>query len=120
LAFPAYYLFAFANTGWVMVVGIVFGGLGGLTFPAIQQMMSARVAEDAQGELQGALASAMSITSIIGPLMMTATFGAFADDKGVYFPGAPYLLAAALVVIAIVIAAVTIKRMDRATAAAPS
>ncbi|MEM9084809.1 MAG: TCR/Tet family MFS transporter [Pseudomonadota bacterium] len=120
LAFPAYYLFAFASTSWMMIVGILFGGLGGLTFPALQQMMSARIAEDAQGELQGAIASAMSITSIIGPLIMTATFGAFADDEGIYFPGAPYLLAAGLVIIAIVIATSTIRQMRTLPASAPS
>jgi len=111
LSFPAFYLFAFAQSSWVMIVGIVFGGLGGLTFPALQQMMSARVAEDAQGELQGAIASAMSITSVIGPLIMTATFGAYADDEGVYFPGAPYLVAAACSLCAIAIAIWNMKRL---------
>ena len=116
LALPAYYLFAFASASWMMVVGILFGGLGGLTFPSLQQMMSERIAEDSQGELQGAIASAMSITSIIGPLIMTATFGAFADESGIYLPGAPYLLAAALSLIALAIAAATIRRMTLQTA----
>ncbi|MEM7664615.1 MAG: TCR/Tet family MFS transporter [Pseudomonadota bacterium] len=111
LAMPAYYLFAFAQSGWFMIVGIVFGGLGGLTFPALQQMMSERVAEDAQGELQGAIASAMSITSIIGPLIMTATFGAYADNAGLFFPGAPYLLAAVISLIGFLLAARNIHRM---------
>lgn len=111
LSFPAFYLFAFAQSSWMMIVGIVFGGLGGLTFPALQQMMSARVAEDAQGELQGAIASAMSITSVIGPLIMTATFGAYADTEGLYFPGAPYLVAAACTLVAIAIAIWNIRRI---------
>ncbi|MEM7700909.1 MAG: TCR/Tet family MFS transporter [Pseudomonadota bacterium] len=111
LSFPAFYLFAFADASWMMIVGILFGGLGGLTFPALQQMMSARVSEDAQGELQGAIASAMSITSIIGPLIMTRTFGAYADDVGVYFPGAPYLVAAALSLVGIGIAIGIIAKM---------
>ena len=111
LSFPAFYLFAFAQSSWIMIVGILFGGLGGLTFPALQQMMSARIAEDAQGELQGAVASAMSITSIIGPLIMTGAFGAFADDEGIYFPGAPYLIAAAFSLIGIAIAIWNIARM---------
>ncbi|MEO0871642.1 MAG: MFS transporter, partial [Pseudomonadota bacterium] len=111
LSFPAFYLFAFAQSSWMMIVGIVFGGLGGLTFPALQQMMSARVAEDAQGELQGAIASAMSITSVIGPLIMTATFGAYADNEGLYFPGAPYLVAAACTLVAIAIAIWNIRRL---------
>ncbi|MEO0461704.1 MAG: TCR/Tet family MFS transporter [Pseudomonadota bacterium] len=111
LALPAYYLFAFADASWMMIVGIIFGGLGGLTFPSLQQMMSERIAGDSQGELQGAVASAMSITSIIGPLIMTSVFGAYADDVGLYFPGAPYLMAAGFSLVAIVIAVVTIRRM---------
>ena len=120
LSFPAFYLFAFAQSSWMMIVGIVFGGLGGLTFPALQQMMSARTAEDAQGELQGAIASAMSITSVIGPLIMTATFGAYADKEGLYFPGAPYLLAAALSLCGIGIAIWTIRRITAPDTASAS
>jgi DHA1 family tetracycline resistance protein-like MFS transporter len=42
---------------------------------------------------------------------MTATFGTFADDTGMYFPGAPYILAAGFSLIAILIAILTISRM---------
>jgi MFS transporter, DHA1 family, tetracycline resistance protein len=90
ISLPANLLFAFAPAGYFMIIGIIIGASGGLTFPAMQQMMSARISEDAQGELQGAIASTMSITSIIGPLIMTGTFAAFADDEGLFFPGAPY------------------------------
>ncbi|WP_298333423.1 TCR/Tet family MFS transporter [uncultured Erythrobacter sp.] len=93
VSLPANLLFAFAPAGYVMIIGIVIGAIGGLTFPAMQQMMSARISEDAQGELQGAIASTMSITAIIGPLIMTNAFSTFADDVGLFFPGAPYLLA---------------------------
>jgi DHA1 family tetracycline resistance protein-like MFS transporter len=104
LSFPANLFFAFATEGWYMIVGILIGSLGGLTFPAMQQLMSARIAENAQGELQGAVASTMSITAIIGPIIMTTAFGAFADSEGIYFPGAPYLVATACAAIAIGIA----------------
>ena len=116
ISLPANFIFAFASSGWHMIVGILIGSLGGMTFPAMQQIMSSRVAEDAQGELQGAVASTMSITSIIGPLIMTSTFSAFADDKGLYFPGAPYFLAAMLALVAISVAAWNLAR-DQARAA---
>lgn len=93
LSLPANLFFAFAPAGYFMIIGIVIGALGGLTFPAMQQMMSAKVSEDAQGELQGAIASTMSITAIIGPLIMTNAFSTFADDEGLFFPGAPYFIA---------------------------
>lgn len=96
---PAYLIFAFAPGGWAMILGILVGSLSGVSFPAIQQMMSERIGEDAQGELQGAVASMISITSIIGPVMMSLTFGMFADGTGLYFPGAPYLLATGILVL---------------------
>ena len=96
LGLPSYLISAFAVGSWMIILAIVVGTIAGVTFPAMQQMMSERISEDAQGELQGAVASTMSITSIIGPVIMTATFGFFADDEGLFFPGAPFLLAAIL------------------------
>lgn len=100
-AIPTYALFAFAPGSWAMIVGIVLGSFSGLTFPAMQQLMSERIADDAQGELQGAIASMVSLTSIIGPLVMTRLFGTFADDTGVFFPGAPFLLSVAVLFVAL-------------------
>ena len=76
----------------------------------MQQMMTLRVPDDAQGELQGAIASVISLTSIIGPPIMTGVFGAFADAEGLYFPGAPFLLAAILLAIAWMALFVTMRR----------
>ena len=94
IGLPSYLFTAFAPSSAIIIVAIVVGTLAGITFPAMQQMMSERISENAQGELQGAIASTMSITSIIGPVVMTMTFGYFADAKGLYFPGAPFILAA--------------------------
>jgi len=69
----------------------------------MQSLMTEKVAEDAQGELQGAIGSVVSLTSIIGPPAMTGVFGAYADSTGLYFPGAPYMLAAALMAVAVTI-----------------
>jgi DHA1 family tetracycline resistance protein-like MFS transporter len=93
---PAFLTFAFAGASWVMILGIFIGAMTGFAFPAMQQMMSTRINEDSQGELQGAIASIMSLTSIFGPVLMTSVFEAFADGQGVYFPGAPFIVAALL------------------------
>ncbi|WP_164117894.1 TCR/Tet family MFS transporter [Sphingorhabdus sp. Alg239-R122] len=98
---PTYLIFAYAPNQWWMVAGIVVGAATALAFPVMQSMMSARISDDAQGELQGAIASAVSLTSIIGPVMMAMTFEHFADDTGLYFPGAPFLLSCGLLVMAI-------------------
>jgi DHA1 family tetracycline resistance protein-like MFS transporter len=64
--------------------------------PAAQSMMTHRVSEREQGELQGALQSMRSITFIIGPWLFLRIFGWFIDPKSrIHLPGAPYYLAAA-------------------------
>jgi MFS transporter, DHA1 family, tetracycline resistance protein len=97
---PPFFLIGLAPTGWVLYLGIVIGALGGLAFPAMQGLMSERVDPDAQGELQGAVASTMSIGAMMGPLIMPPLFAAFSDDRGIYVPGAPFILSALLAVCA--------------------
>lgn len=86
-------LFAFATQSWMMFVFLVPYCLGGISGPALQAIMAGHVPPNEQGELQGALTSLMSFTSIIGPLMMTNLFAYFTvKNAPVYFPGAPFLL----------------------------
>ncbi len=101
LGIPSYVLLAFATVTPMVIAAIIVGALTGMTFPAMQSLMTVRVSEDAQGELQGAIASTISLTSIIGPVMMTQIFGHFADDTGPFFPGAPYIVSLGLLVVAI-------------------
>ncbi len=78
--------------------------LGGVVIPALQAILSRAVPENAQGELQGVLASLSAIAMIVAPLTMTATFAHFtAPDAAIFAPGAPFLLAAILMVAAILL-----------------
>jgi DHA1 family tetracycline resistance protein-like MFS transporter len=113
-AIPAYTLFAFAPGSWAMIIGIVLGSFAGLTFPAMQQLMTERISDDAQGELQGAIASMVSLTSIIGPIVMTGLFGAYADDTGLFFPGAPFLLSVAILLMGLGALQWNLKRLQPA------
>ena len=71
--------------------------LGGVVTPALQAIASRATAADAQGELQGVFASLNAIAMITSPLIMTTTFSHFsATDAPVFAPGAPFLLAAVL------------------------
>ena len=98
-------LFAFANQGWMMFAFMVPYALGGLAGPSMQGIMTGQVPSNAQGELQGALTSVISVTSIIGPPLMTNLFAWFTDGTtGIHFPGAPFLMGAVLIVIAIILA----------------
>ncbi len=73
--------------------------LGGVVTPALQAILSKSAPEDAQGELQGVVASLTAIATIVAPLLMTATFSLFtAPGAAIYAPGAPFLLASLLMV----------------------
>ena len=90
-------LFAFATQGWMMFVFMVPFSLGGLAGPSLQGIISNQVPPNEQGELQGALTSLISVTSIIGPLLMTNLFAHFTNPaSSVQFPGAPFLMGAVL------------------------
>ena len=89
--------FAAAGQGWMVYALIVAGSLQGVAMPAVNAMMSRKVAPEQQGELQGAVASLQGIASIVGPLIMTQTFAVFTGPAApVTFAGAPYALSAVL------------------------
>ena len=98
-------LFAFASKSWMMFAFLVPYCLGGIAGPAIQAIISGHVPPNEQGELQGALTSLQSVTTIIGPLVMTNLFAYFtAPGAPIYFPGSAFLLAAVLMLISAVLA----------------
>lgn len=90
-------LFAFAGATWLMFVFLVPYCLGGIAGPALQSIISGNVPANQQGELQGALASLMSATAIIGPPLMTNLFAFFTrKNTPVYFAGSAFLLGSIL------------------------
>lgn len=90
-------LFAFADKGWMMFIFLVPYCMGGICGPALQGVISSQVPPTEQGELQGALTSLISVTSIIGPPVMTNLFAWFTKPGApVHFPGAPFLAGAVL------------------------
>lgn len=93
-AIPSYIMLSFAENTGVVLAAILIGSLAGITYPSIQTMMTARTEHDAQGELQGVIASSNALTAILGPVPMTWLFERYVDRHGVYMPGAPFLLAA--------------------------
>jgi len=95
-------LIAFNNIGWLMYVYMIPYCMGGIGGTALQGFISEHVSPREQGELQGALTSLVSITTIIGPLLMTSLFHHFTSkDSSIYFPGAPFLMGAILMLVSI-------------------
>ena len=93
-------LFAFATQSWMMFAFMGVYALGGIAGPSVQGIISGQVPANEQGEVQGALTSLTSTTSIFGPLIMANLFSYFtATNAPIYFPGAPYLLGAILTLV---------------------
>jgi DHA1 family tetracycline resistance protein-like MFS transporter len=103
-----------ARTGAVFLSAIPVISVWNISMPAAQAMMTHRVSEREQGELQGALQSLRSITFIIGPVLFSQAFSVFINPKNpVQLPGAPYFLAALLLFIAMLMST-RIKQPDLA------
>ena len=100
------FLFAFATQGWMMFAFLVPYCLGGIAGPSLQAIISGHVSPKEQGELQGAMTSLMSVTMIVGPLLMSYVFSHFTKKDGstIYFPGAAFFLGAILMLISAVLA----------------
>lgn len=97
-------LFAFATETWMMFAFLVPYCLGGIAGPALQATLAEHVPANEQGELQGALTSLMSLTTIIGPPLMNYLFYFFTKENApVHFPGVSFLLGAVFMLISVVI-----------------
>ena len=88
-------LFSISGQVWMIYAFLAVYVLGGLAGPTLQGIMSAQVPDSEQGELQGAMTSLVSLTSIFGPLIMGEIFAFFTTDGNPYFPGAAFALGAA-------------------------
>lgn len=93
-------LFGLASQSWMMFAFLIPYCLGGISGPGLQAIISGSVPANEQGELQGSLTSIISITSIVGPLVMSNLFAFFTGPIApFYFPGAPFMLAALLMLL---------------------
>jgi DHA1 family tetracycline resistance protein-like MFS transporter len=97
-------MLAFATQTWFAYAALAAGALQGLAYPSMNAIMSRQVSPDEQGELQGGVASMLSLTTIIGPLIMTQALGRFSGAGApIFFPGAAFVLAAVLAALSLAI-----------------
>ena len=102
-------IFGAAPNGALFWVGIPVMALWGVAGAASQALMTQLVAPDQQGQLQGATSSVQSVSQLVGPFLFTLTFAYFIGAEApVRLPGAPFLLASALLVLSLLIAARTL------------
>jgi DHA1 family tetracycline resistance protein-like MFS transporter len=89
--------FGLATASWMMFAWLASWFFAAIVMPTTNALMSHLISPDAQGELQGAVASLFSLSAIIGPPLMTHLFARFtAPESHVHIPGFPFLAAAAL------------------------
>jgi len=113
----AYFGMGIANAGWVIYAMGPFAALAGLYGPSLNNMMSSRVSESEQGELQGAIGAAQGLALISGPLIMGPSFEFFAKETSKYYnPNAPFLAALLLSVLALVTFIMATTKEDRSRA----
>ena len=86
-----------ATASWMMLAWLATWFFGATVMPTTNALMSHRVMADAQGELQGAVASLFSLSSILGPPLMSQLFGRFSGPGApLHLPGAAFFAAALL------------------------
>lgn len=92
------------NNPILLFIGLPVTALGAIVGPALQGMMADQVSDEEQGEMQGVFASVISIAAIISPLLMSFIFQQFTKDgAAIYQPGAPFLAASIITVLALVV-----------------
>lgn len=115
-AFNAFGLFmmGIVSESWMVYAVIVPYAFGGLAGPSLQSIMTSQIPKNAQGELQGGITSVMTLTAIVGPLLMTGIFRLYTNpENDIYFPGAPFVMGTILAILAIFIVSISLRGMKR-------
>jgi MFS transporter, DHA1 family, tetracycline resistance protein len=102
--------FCFAVNEALLYAALIPYILGGMAGPTVQGIMSNAVPENEQGNLQGALTQVMSLAAVASPFLFSGLFYTFSsDDAPVYFPAAPFAAGALIMIIAAIIAFVSLR-----------
>ena len=95
-----------APSGAWFVVGIFVSALWGLSMPTLQSLMTQRVSESEQGQLQGANMSVGSIAGVASPLFFGFLYSLSADGA----PGTSFIIAGAILLVSALLGYVVAKR----------
>ncbi len=92
---------AFITNGTIIIALTFLIGFQGMAMPALNAMMSRRTPPSQQGELQGLNGSLSALAFLFAQLVYNNALAYFTRDGGtMYFPGAPFIIAAAVALIA--------------------
>ena len=90
--------FGFSTAAWAVAIVLPIAALSDMAPPVLTSFAANRVGDDKQGLVQGVIASLASVAAVAAPLGLTGVFERFVNDEGIYFPGAPFLIAALLTI----------------------
>ncbi|MEP3347511.1 MAG: TCR/Tet family MFS transporter [Litoreibacter sp.] len=110
-------MMAFITNGTWLLILTPLAAFGAVVGPALQSVMSARAADNQQGELLGVMSSINALGMIFAPLAFTRVFSYFTgEDVALFLPGAAFLLAMGLMLVAWVMVARAFTRPTTADA----
>ena len=103
-----------ATNGLMFTLAMVPNALWGLAMPTLQSLMTQRVSESEQGQLQGANMSVASIAGVLSPIFFGAVY-AFSVRQGspLPYPGTAFLIAALVLLSAAILGWVVARRAER-------
>ncbi len=102
--FLGFAIYGAAPTGALYLIGTPVFALMGFLQPGLMGLMSRRVQQQEQGQLQGANQSLQGIASILGPVLFGLTFAwSVRHDATIHQPGLGILVAAGLMLLAFLI-----------------
>lgn len=95
-------IYGLAPTPLLFCLGVPVGAISGFFGPSIMSLMTRRVSHKEQGELQGANGSLMALSGLYSPVLFTGILSAaIGPYAGWNLPGAPFLFAALLTLVAL-------------------
>ncbi|MBF9059217.1 MFS transporter [Rhodobacterales bacterium HKCCSP123] len=105
LSLVAFAGFSVATALWAVVILLPLSALTDLVPPTLTAMAANSVDEDRQGMVQGVIAALASLAAVLAPLVFTPVFGGFVGEGApLYWPGAPFALAALIVAVVLPVA----------------
>ena len=108
-----------APDGLMFTLAMLPNALWGLAMPTLQSLMTQRVSESEQGQLQGANMSVASIAGVASPLFFGAVYAfTVAPGSPLPFAGTAFLLAALVLAAAAAIGWTVARRATRTGEAA--
>lgn len=112
-------LIGLAPTGWLFVAATIPSALMGLAMPTIMSLMTQRVSESEQGQLQGANMSVAAVAGVAAPVFFGWIYGLTAQEPPALRPeGASFLIGAALMLASAVLAVFVARKAQRESAVA--